>query len=56
MLKELLALLYGMPTIIASERRHPHEDRISKLNIYAGWTGIGWLVALAWALWRPRRR
>lgn len=56
MLKELLALLYGMPIIIVSERRHPHEDLIFKLNIYAGWTVIGWLVALAWALWRPRRR
>ena len=54
--KDLLIILYGLPTLVAYEYRHPHEDYISKLNIYAGWTIIGWLVALAWALFRPRRR
>ena len=54
--KELLMLLYGVPLLIAHNRQHPHDEHICKLNIYLGWTVIGWLVALAWALWWPRRR
>ena len=53
--KELLMLLYGMPFLIADSRRHPHANLIFKLNLYGGWIGVGWLVALGWALWRPRR-
>ena len=50
-MKDCLMLLYGIPSIIAWERRHPKEDAICKLNLYGGWTVVGWLVSLAWACW-----
>ena len=56
MFKELLMLLYGAPTLVVDHRRHSHYRSIYKLDLYVGWTVTGWLVALAWALWRSRRR
>ena len=45
----VLALLYFLPTIIASNRGH-HVAGILLLNLFLGWTGIGWIVMLLWAL------
>ncbi len=45
----VLALLYFLPTIIASHRGH-HVAGILLLNLFLGWTGIGWIVMLLWAL------
>ena len=46
--------LYFIPTWIALARRHPHLWLIIILNFLAGWTTIGWVAALIWAL-LPRR-
>jgi hypothetical protein len=45
----VLALLYFLPTIIAANRGH-HVTGILLLNLLFGWTGIGWIVMLLWAL------
>jgi hypothetical protein len=45
----LLFLLYILPTIVAWRRKHPSENAIAIVNIFLGWTFIGWVVALAWA-------
>jgi hypothetical protein len=45
----LIALL---PTLIALRRKHEHRVAITFLNLLAGWTGIGWIVALVWATGR----
>ena len=42
--------LYFLPLIIASIREHPSAVAISALNLLAGWTLIGWVVSLVWAL------
>ncbi|MDE2812337.1 MAG: superinfection immunity protein [Gemmatimonadota bacterium] len=55
-MKDCLMLLYGIPSIIAWERRDPKEDAICKPNLYWGWTVVGWLVSLAWACWPPSRK
>ena len=44
-----LALLYFLPTIIASNRGHSVAG-ILLLNLFFGWTGIGWIILLVWAL------
>jgi hypothetical protein len=44
-----LTLLYFLPTIIASNRGHGVAG-ILLLNLFFGWTGIGWIVLLLWAL------
>jgi hypothetical protein len=46
--------LYLLPTIIASTR-HKHQFlAICLINIFAGWTFVGWLVALIWAAMREQ--
>ncbi len=46
----VLILLYLLPCIVATTRRNPHSASIAVINIFLGWTLIGWVVALAWAL------
>jgi hypothetical protein len=41
------ALLYFLPAIIGHNKRD--AAGIFILNLLAGWTGIGWIVALLWA-------
>ena len=44
----ILALfIYFIPTIIAWNKRN--SDAILAINLFLGWTFIGWVVALAWA-------
>lgn len=45
-----LIVLYFLPTIIVVKRRHRSTGGIVALNILAGWTFIGWLIALVWSL------
>ena len=45
----LLALLYFLPTIVAAGRGHGIA-LILVLNLFFGWTVIGWFVLLVWAL------
>lgn len=47
----LLALVaYFVPTIVAGARRHHNQGAIFALNLLLGWTVIGWIAALVWAL------
>jgi hypothetical protein len=52
----LFLLLYFLPAIIASNREHPQLNAIGVINILLGWTVIGWIAALVWALSAIRRR
>ena len=45
----LLALLYFLPTIVAASRGHGIA-LILVLNLFFGWTVIGWFIMLVWAL------
>ncbi len=45
----VLALLYFLPTILAAQRGH-RVTGILLLNLFFGWTGIGWFALLLWAL------
>ena len=50
----LLALFYFLPTIVAARQGHDVAP-ILLLNLFFGWTGIGWAAMLLWALLaRPR--
>ncbi len=46
----LVFLLFWQPSIIAWKRHSPKTGKILILNFLLGWTFIGWLVALKWAL------
>lgn len=41
--------LYFVPTIVAGKRGHPNGTSIFLLNLFLGWTLIGWLAALIWS-------
>jgi hypothetical protein len=45
----LLALLYFLPTIVAANRGHGIA-LVLLLNLFFGWTVIGWFILLVWAL------
>lgn len=47
-----LALLavYFVPTIVAELRKTDHWVGITLLNLLLGWTLIGWVIALVWAV------
>jgi len=45
----VLGCIYFLPTIVASNRGH-HIGGILLLNFFFGWTGIGWMALLLWAL------
>lgn len=48
--------VYWVPSIIAFARKMPHKAPILLIDLLAGWTGIGWLVALVMAAWpKPRQ-
>lgn len=43
-------LLYMLPTIEARLRSHPNLPSLGALNFFLGWTVIGWVGSLVWAL------
>ncbi|KAB0269035.1 superinfection immunity protein [Microvirga brassicacearum] len=49
------AWLYFLPTTVARARRHPQATAILILNIFLGWTFLGWVAALVWAFTVPRQ-
>jgi hypothetical protein len=51
----LLVLIgvYLLPIWISIKRNHPQHVYIAIVNIFFGSTGIGWIIALLWALNTP---
>jgi hypothetical protein len=41
--------MYFLPSIVAFARNKRDTTAILLLNIFLGWTLIGWIVALIWA-------
>jgi Superinfection immunity protein len=50
----LLALAYFVPVIVARVRRVSGFAQVVVVNVFLGWTAVGWVVALVMAL-RPSR-
>src|SRR5438067_12916683 len=50
LLVALLVAAYVLPTLIALSRRHQNGLAIGILNAVLGWTVVGWIGALVWAL------
>lgn len=45
-----ITIAYFLPSIIASSRKLRRTPGIFLLNIFAGWTGIGWFFLLGFAI------
>ena len=47
---------YMYPSWVACQRNIVSEESVVMSNILYGWTVIGWLIALYWALTDPARK
>jgi hypothetical protein len=47
-------VLYFLPAIIAASKDHPQPGAVFYLNLFLGWTGVGWCVSLFWAIEKGR--
>lgn len=45
-----MVIVYFVPTFIGSIRNHPNAVAITLLNLFLGWTLIGWVAALVWSV------
>lgn len=46
----VLFAMYWLPTIVAIVRQTHSALGVAALNFFLGWTVIGWILALLWAL------
>jgi hypothetical protein len=49
----ILIALYFLLTLVANSRHLPERSGIFFLNLFLGWTGIGWIIALIWTITAP---
>ncbi|MFH1032812.1 MAG: superinfection immunity protein [Chloroflexota bacterium] len=47
--------VYFAPTIVAITRRAKNISGIVLLNIFGGWTFVGWVISLVWAIIDPKQ-
>jgi hypothetical protein len=52
----LMIIFWLIPIVIALIRGHHHALPIFIFNLFLGWTGIGWVLALTWACMPVKRR
>lgn len=48
--------IYCIPALLAKDRKHHNTMAIAALNLLTGWTGIGWVAALIWAMTATQRK
>ena len=46
----IVLTFYFLPFLIALMRARPNTGAIFILNLFLGWTLVGWVVALVWAV------
>lgn len=47
--KLALVAVYFIPTIIAAYKKHPQILWIFLINLFFGWSIVGWIIPLLWA-------
>jgi uncharacterized membrane protein (DUF485 family) len=47
-----IIILFGcfLPALIAARRRHLNSSAITVLNLFLGWTVLGWIISLVWSM------
>lgn len=51
----LLAGAYFLPSLIATYKKKKNAGAIFALNLFLGWTFLGWVFALVWSLTQDSR-
>ena len=49
----IVVVSYFLPTLIAVLREHHNRLPIFLLNLFLGWTFIGWVASLVWSFTSP---
>lgn len=50
----IVLLLYFLPTYVALRRKLPNKGAVIVINLFFGWTFLGWVIALAMAYGRNK--
>ena len=50
----LFSSVYFLPTLLAFGRKMRYRLPLFVVNIFFGWTFIGWVFCMAWAFWPDR--
>ncbi|MGQ7947180.1 superinfection immunity protein [Flavobacterium sp. WC2509] len=50
----IAVLIYFFPSVIAFSRSKSNTTAIVMLNLFLGWSFIGWIIALIWAVSKDR--
>lgn len=45
----LSLFIYFLPTLVASHKKSKNRTSIFVLNLFLGWTLLGWVMALVWS-------
>lgn len=45
--------IYFLPSYVAYKKNHKHLNAIQMVNVFLGWTIIGWICSLIWASSSP---
>jgi len=51
----VVVMTYLLPTFLALGRRHKALPAIFALNLFLGWSLLGWVAALVWSLTNPKQ-
>ena len=51
----IISVLYFLPGMVAKYRDTNNFGVIFALNLLFGWTGLGWIAALIWAILEPSK-
>jgi hypothetical protein len=46
--------IYFLPSLVANSHGHHNTSAIFILNLFLGWTVLGWVVALVWAFTKQK--
>ncbi|MCK4522030.1 MAG: superinfection immunity protein [Nanoarchaeota archaeon] len=46
----IFSFLYFIPTFVAHFRHKENTNAIFLTNLFFGWTTVGWIIALIWAV------
>ena len=46
----VVLVLYFLPSIVGAVRKVPNIGSVIVINVFLGWTFVGWVVALAMAV------
>jgi RsiW-degrading membrane proteinase PrsW (M82 family) len=46
----VMGFAYLLPSFIAAARNHHNGGSILVLNLFLGWTFLGWVAALIWSV------